>query len=177
MKKKYLLIALLFSVFAVNAQNDNSGDGQQNEIKLNLISPLAGSFELDYERNLNRKSSLGISVFKNYDDQENDNVNSISIYYRRYFGEKYASGFFVEGFGMLSSVNGKKIYDPNDNSKFTRGSDVIDFSPGLGFGNKWVTKSGFTFEANLGWGKLLFNANKTDHTAVARFGFHVGYRF
>lgn len=37
--------------------------------------------------------------------------------------------------------------------------------------------SGFIFEAKFGHGKLLFNADKTDHTSVAEFGIHVGHRF
>jgi hypothetical protein len=170
---------MLFSIFVVNAQNENSENGKKNEVKLNVLSPLTGAFEATYERNLNEKSSLGISLFTVFNNEKsNDDLNySISPYYRRYFGKKFASGFFAEGFGMLSSIDGKKNYDTNDNSIFTEGSDVIDFSLGLGLGSKWVTKSGFIFEVNAGWGKLLFNADKTDHTQVIRAGFNFGYRF
>lgn len=179
MKKKYLIIAMLFSFFVVNAQTDNSEKGKKNEVKLNVLLPLTGALEGTYERNLNKKSSLGVSVFTVFNnDKSNDDLNySVSPYYRRYFGKKFASGFFAEGFGMLSSIDGKKIYDTNDNSIFTEGSDVIDFSLGLGLGSKWVTKSGFIFEVNAGWGKLLFNADKTDHNQVVRFGLQLGYRF
>ena len=75
-----------------------------------------------FERILNEKSSLGIStlyVFNN--ENSNEDVNfMLSPYYRRYFGKKTASGFFVEGFGMLSSIDGKKIYDKEDDSTFTK---------------------------------------------------------
>ncbi|GAB1858769.1 hypothetical protein MHTCC0001_36100 [Flavobacteriaceae bacterium MHTCC 0001] len=179
MKKKYLIIVILFSIFTVNAQNRTSENEKRNELKLNALLPLTGAFEATYERILNDKSSLGISAFTvfNNDNSHEDLNYSISPYYRRYFGKKFASGFFAEGFGMLSSIDGKKIYDPNDNSIFTEGSDVIDFSLGIGLGGKWVTKSGFIFEVNAGWGKLLFNADKTDHDQVARFGLNFGYRF
>ncbi|MBK0371306.1 DUF3575 domain-containing protein [Flavobacterium agrisoli] len=179
MKKKYLITAMLFSLFAVNAQNDNSENTKKNELKLNVILPLTGALEGTYERNLNKNSSLGVSVFTVFNnDKSHDDLNySLSPYYRRYFGKKFASGFFAEGFGMLSSIDGKKIYDTNNNSILTEGSDVIDFSLGLGLGSKWVTKSGIIFEVNAGWGKLLFNADKTDHTQVIRVGFHLGYRF
>lgn len=178
MKNRYLITAMLFSIFAVNAQND-SENRKKNELKLSVLLPLTGAFEGTYERNLNENSSLGVSVFTVFNnDKSNDDLNySVSPYYRRYFGKKFASGFFAEGFGMLSSIDGKKIYDTNHNSIFTEGSDVIDFSLGLGLGIKWVTKSGFIFEVNAGWGKLLFNADKTDHTQVIRLGFHLGYRF
>ncbi|WP_306353187.1 DUF3575 domain-containing protein [Flavobacterium sp. '19STA2R22 D10 B1'] len=181
MKKNFLLLIILFAFHSVNAQNETDANPYQknNEIKLNALNPLFGSLEAGYERYLNHNSSLGISFFKVFDNTKNkkDLNYSITPYYRRYFGKKFASGFFAEGFGMLSSIDGKKIYDVNDNSKFTEGSDVIDLSLGLGLGNKWVTKSGFTFEVNLGWGKQLFNSDKTDHDQIVRFGVHVGYRF
>lgn len=179
MKKKYLIIVMIFSVFAINAQNDKSENGKKNEVKLNVLLPLTGAFEATYERILNKKSSLGVSAFTVFNNKNlNDDLNySISPYYRRYFGKKFASGFFAEGFGMLSSIDGKKIYDINDNSIFVEGPDVIDFSLGIGLGSKWVTKKGLIFEVNAGWGKLLFNADKTDHDQVVRFGFHLGYRF
>ena len=110
MKKKYLIIAMLFSFFAVNAQNDIPQNEKQNEVKVNVFSPLAGTFEATYERNLNNKSSLGITglfVFNNKNSNEGTNY-MVTQYYRRYLGKKYASGFFVEGFGMLSSIDGKK---------------------------------------------------------------------
>ena len=110
MKKKYLIIALLFSFFAVNAQNSISQNENKNEVKFNVLSPLAGTFEATYERNLNNKSSLGITglfVFNNKNSNEGTNY-MVTQYYRRYLGKKYASGFFVEGFGMLSSIDGKK---------------------------------------------------------------------
>lgn len=179
MKKNFLVIVMLFSIFVANAQNDNSENEKKNELKLNVLLPLTGAIEGTYERNLNEKSSFGVSVFTVFNnDKSNDDLNYyVSPYYRRYFGKKFASGFFAEGFGMLSSIDGKKIYDINDNSKFTEGADVIDLSLGIGLGNKWVTKSGFIFEVNVGWGKLLFNADKTDHDQVVRFGFHIGHRF
>ncbi|MEP6804698.1 MAG: DUF3575 domain-containing protein [Flavobacterium sp.] len=178
MKKKHLIIAMLFSIFAVNAQNDNSEIEKKNEIKLNVLALVTGGLEGTYERNLNKKNSLGVSLMAVFNDHSANDLNySLSPYYRRYFGKKIASGFFLEGFGMLTNIDGKKVYDPIDNSKFTEGSDVFDLSLGLGLGSKWVTKSGFIFEANLGMGKLLFNADKTDHDHVARFGLHVGYRF
>lgn len=179
MKKKYLIIAMLFSFFAVNSQNGNSQNYKKNEVKFNVLLPLEGTFEATYERNLNNKSSIGVTglyVFNNKNSNEDTNYMIIQ-YYRRYFGKKYASGFFAEGFGMLSSIDGKKIYDTNDNLTFTKGADVIDYSIGVGLGSKWVTRGGLIFEINAGYGKLLFNADKTDHTIVVRFGLQLGYRF
>lgn len=179
MKNFFLLGITLFAFISVRAQNDLAENPKRNEFKLNATAPLFGTFEATYERRLTNKSALGISglyVFNT--DKSNEDMNyMLSPYYRRYFGKKQASGFFVEGFGAVSSIDGKKVYDTPDRTTFTKGDDVIDFSLGLGIGSKWATKSGFIFEVNAGMGKLLFNSGKTDHTHIARFGFHVGYTF
>jgi hypothetical protein len=180
MNKNYLIIVLLFSFFVVKAQNDTSKNEKRNELKLNVLLPLAGAFEVTYERILNNKSSLGISFLTPFDSgniesTEDDENYYISPYYRMYFGKKYASGFFAESFGMLTSIDGKKTFDIEGN--LSQGSAVSDFAVGLGLGGKWVTKNGFIFEVNAGYGKLLFNADKTDHDIVAKFGFQLGYRF
>jgi len=163
----------------VNAQNETDANPYQknNEIKLNLITPLSGAVEVGFERYLNKKSSVGISALFVYDHtKENDMNYFVSPYYRYYFGKKYASGFFVEGFGMFTSIDGKKVYAA-DNVTFTEGKDVYDLALGAGFGWKVVTRKGFVFEANVGYGRLIFNADKTDHNQVLKLGLSMGYRF
>ncbi|WP_426482680.1 DUF3575 domain-containing protein [Chryseobacterium sp. R2ACT005] len=179
MKKPFLLVILLFAFNSVNAQNGPDANPYQknNEIKLNLISPLSGAVEAGFERYLSKNSSLGISVFKVYDNTREKDMNYyISPYYRYYLGKKYASGFFVEGFGMFTSIDGKKIY-ASDNLTFTEGKDVYDLALGAGLGWKLVTKKGLVFEANTAYGRLVFNADKTDHNQVLKLGLSIGYRF
>ncbi len=179
MKKTFLLLIILFAFYSVRAQNETDANPYQknNEIKINLIAPLLGAVEAGYERHLNRHSSLGISAFFVYDDTKNEDMNYyVSPYYRYYFGKKYASGFFAEGFGMFTSTDGKKIYSA-DRLTFTENKEVSDVALGAGLGYKLVTKKGLVFEANAGYGKLLFNADKTDHDVVAKFGLNIGYRF
>ncbi|MFP3594418.1 DUF3575 domain-containing protein [Chryseobacterium sp. SIMBA_038] len=179
MKKTFLLVIILFAFYSVKAQNETDANPYQknNEIRLNLIAPLSGAVEVNFERHLNKNSSLGISAFFVYDDKKEEDMNYfISPYYRYYFGKKYASGFFVEGFGAFTSIDGKKIYAA-DNLTFTENKDVYDVALGAGLGYKLVTKKGFVFEANAGYGKLLFNADKTDHDVVAKYGLSIGYRF
>lgn len=179
MKKNFLLLIILFVFCSVNAQNETDANPYQknNEIKLNLISPLSGAVEAGFERHLNKNSSLGISAFFVYDDTKDKDMNYyISPYYRYYFGKKYASGFFVEGFGMFTSIDGKKIYSA-DQLTFTENKDVYDAALGAGLGYKLVTKKGLVFEANAGYGRLVFNADKTDHNQVLKLGLSIGYRF
>jgi len=70
----------------------------------------------------------------------------------------------------------KKIYAA-DNVTFAESKHVYDLALGGGFGWKLVTKKGFVFEANTAYGKLVFNADKTDHTQVIKLGLSIGYRF
>lgn len=170
---------MLFAFYSVRAQNETDANPYQknNEIRLNVIAPLSGAVEVNFERHLNKNSSLGIAAFFVYDHTKDEDTNYyISPYYRYYFGKKYASGFFVEGFGAFTSIDGKKIYSA-DNLTFTENKDVYDVALGAGLGYKLVTKKGFVFEANAGYGKLLFNADKTDHGVMAKYGLSVGYRF
>jgi len=179
MKKNFLLFIILFAFCSVNAQNETDANPYQknNVIKLNLITPLSGAVEVGFERYLNKKSSVGISALFVYDHtKENDMNYFVSPYYRYYFGKKYTSGFFVEGFGMFTSIDGKKVYAA-DNVTFTEGKDVYDLALGAGFGWKVVTQKGFVFEANVGYGRLVFNADKTDHNQVLKLGLSIGYRF
>ena len=180
MKKNFLLAMILFAFYSVNAQNTKTNEDpseRKNEIKLNLIAPLSGAVEAGFERYLNKNSSLGISAFMVYDNTKEDDLNYfISPYYRYYFGKKYASGFFAEGFGMFTSIDGKKIYAA-DNIAFTEGKNVYDLALGAGLGWKLVTKKGIVFEANAAYGRLVFNADKTDHNQVIKLGLSMGYRF
>ncbi|AZA99355.1 DUF3575 domain-containing protein [Chryseobacterium joostei] len=180
MKKNFLLAMILFAFYSVNAQNTKTNEDpseRKNEIKLNLITPLSGAVEAGFERYLNKNSSLGISAFMVYDNTKEDDLNYfISPYYRYYFGKKYASGFFAEGFGMFTSIDGKKIYAA-DNIAFTESKNVYDLALGAGLGWKLVTKKGIVFEANAAYGRLVFNADKTDHDQVIKLGLSMGYRF
>ena len=180
MKKNYLLLIILLAFYSANAQNETESNPfeKKNDITINAIAAFNKTLNVSYERHLNNRSSLGIYYFHVLTtDTSNDMNYSISPYYRRYFGKKYASGWFVEGFGMLASTDGKKIYTSEDHSIYAENADVINFALGAGGGWKWVSKSGFLFEANIGYGGILINADKTDHTIVAKFGLSAGYRF
>ena len=183
MKKLLLIFAILISNLAANAQNQKdtliNPYENKNEVKLNLPLLAFGMFETSYERHLNENNSLGITLHTLFDHENPDqDLNYyISPYYRRYFGKKYGSGFFAEGFSILSSIDGKKITDIEGNLTDKKGPEVFDLSLGLGLGSKWVTKSGFVFEVHAGLGKQLFNYEKTDHDQIVKFGINFGYRF
>ncbi len=182
MRKPFLFLVMLFTFFTVKSQNQNDtirySNEKKNEVKLNLLFTSLGLFETTYERSLNKKSSIGITglyVFSKKNDEDTNFL--ISPFYRRYFGERYASGFFIEGFGTFGSTDGKQLTDINGNITLNEGSDVLDLSLGLSIGGKWITKSGIVFEVLVGMGANLFNSDKTDHDVINRRAISIGYRF
>ncbi|MEM6517535.1 MAG: DUF3575 domain-containing protein, partial [Bacteroidota bacterium] len=173
---------LLFA-FQLTAQ-ENSSDTvkvKSNELKINGLYLVLGAFDITYERLLNEETGAGIDIFIPFDDEVNDDINFyLSPYYRFYFGKKHAAGFFVEGFGLLSSNNIERInpltgFDPSiDNSIIEE--TTTDFALGIGIGGKWITDSGFVGELDLGIGRNLTN-NEFNEDLIGKVSIVVGYRF
>jgi hypothetical protein len=179
MKKLVVASTLVFFIsLSVNAQDDDKQiDVKRNEVKLNALYMVLGAFEGTYECILNEESGVGVSLFLPIDKDINDDIKYyISPYYRLYFGKKYAAGFFLEGFGMLSSVERTQLEFDDFGSLVNDSKNVTDFALGIGFGGKWITKSGFIGELNLGFGRNLFNNDFGDEF-VGKVGITVGYRF
>ena len=184
MKHLCLSILMLLSVLSINAQDKNDTDANHNfnEIKVNALYLVLGAFEGIYERTLNEESAVGASLFIPFDDELiNDEINFyFSPYYRLYFGKRYAAGFFIEGFGLLSSYDVTTIdFSPLafDGAPIVREENLTDFALGIGIGGKWVTNNGFIGELNLGIGRNLFNADEFIDDVVAKIGITLGYRF
>lgn len=180
MKLKYLFLVVLFSISFGHAQeSENVNKESSSEIKLNALYLVLGAFEGTYEYLLNEESGLGISVFLPIDSEVNDDINYyISPYYRFYFGNKYAAGFFLEGFGLLNSVNESTYYYTGGIDPSIEKEKVTDFALGIGLGGKWITKRGLLGEISLGIGRNLFNSSDIeDSEFVGKVGITIGYRF
>ncbi len=174
--KKQLIILLTACLFSANLFSqepiENNTQTNFNEFKLNALYLVIGAFEVTYETTLNEESAIGISVFLPIDKEVSDDIKfNISPYYRFYFGDKYAAGFFVEGFGMLNSTN-RNIDFFEDEEDFR-----TDFALGFAVGGKWVTKRGFSIELFGGIGRNLFNNEGTDYELIGKGGVNLGYRF
>ena len=183
MKKSILFVfALLSSVslFAQDVDSDADYKADANEIKLNALYGVLGALDLTYERLLNEESGAGIEVFIPLDDDINDDINYyVSPYYRLYFGDKYAAGFFLEGFGLLSSENETYFDFSNefDPSPTIRRDKVTNFALGIGVGGKWITNSGFVGELGFGVGRNIINNYEDGGDFVGKLQITVGYRF
>ncbi len=170
MKKVCLLVVLLFSFLSIKSQELNSAITDRNEIKLNTLSLILGRFSVSYEYLLNKKSSIGSSIIYSF-----DNDFYISPYYRFFFGKEYASGFFLEGFGMFSSIE-EAFFNQTNLTNDTK--NVNNFGLGAGLGSKWFSNNGIIAEINLGLGLNLFDTSNRYHSEViGKAGITFGYRF
>lgn len=173
--KKLVLIVSLFCAVSTFAQtaDEMKQAPPKHEVKGNALFLVFGIFEAGYERLLNEESGIGIvgtvplrsDVDLNY---------AIEGYYRYYFGEKYAAGFFAEGFAMLN--NSRDEYTiPFSWAVQTK--TYTDLAMGIGIGGKWVSKRGVLLELNVGFGRQLFHGSERSTEFIGKGGITVGYRF
>ena len=169
-----LLVACFNSFSQEKLKEVRESSENFNEFKLNGFFLILGAFEVSYERTLSDESAIGVSLFLPFDNDVSDEIKyTISPYYRFYFGEKYAAGFFVEGFAMLNSTNRNiDFFFEEDEDDFR-----TDLALGFSVGGKWVTKKGFSIELFGGIGRNLFNNDGADYEIIGRGGVNLGYRF
>jgi len=177
--KKIILLLCLTSFSFGYSQDKGTTDFPKNEIKGNVFLLFPGAFGVAYERLINEESGAGVSLFARLSDDTFDTKFSISPYYRFYFGEKPAAGFFAEGFGDLNFYHQSPSSGGFTGSQYTGPEkEVTDFALGIGLGGKWITKKGLIFEINSGIGRNLFNSGDgSEHIIVVRGGLSIGYRF
>jgi hypothetical protein len=168
MKKTILFIVLCITTLSM-AQETISEPPQykdkKNEIKINALYLIEfGWINLDYERFINKESSFGVSSILNATSYTFLINKSLTPYYRRYFSEKFARGFFWEGFGMLYSSKAFCI----DCESYSGTA----FALGISAGGKFVSKGGVTTEVFFGIGRNLTNSKLL--WAVVRVGISIG---
>ncbi|MFT6959809.1 MAG: hypothetical protein ACJA17_000905 [Polaribacter sp.] len=197
MLKITLFLFLIFLSLQLTGQDiENSKESRypqdvekKYELKLNAFSLVTfAAIDLSYERLINENSSYGVSVFFNFSDYADDDIAfpkkfSITPYYRWFFYEnKYAQGFFIEGFGMLNTY--QDFYDSYDyNNNYNKVETQTSFALGISVGGKFVIKEGFTAEVLGGVGRNLIKGESDDdynyfqNNIIGRFGISLGYRF
>ena len=177
MKKTVIILCL--TCFSIGfSQDKNTTTYPQYEWKGNALLLLGGALDISYEKYISDDSGYGISAFIAY-DKDLDRKFSLTPYYRIYFGQKKAAGFFIEGFGMINNYRTTAYTFESMNFIALRQATVTDLALGFGLGGKWVTKKGILFEINTGVGRNLLykedNVNRMEF--VGRGGIGIGYRF
>ena len=162
MKKLITTLAVICSSLAFS-QSEN------NEFKVNILYTAIGMPELSYERLISDNSSLGASVAFSLDKKEDmDWRFSFTPYYRMFFGQKKAAGFFIEANSIV--VNYVDTYNGSTNTYETK----TGFGLGAAAGAKFLTKNNLIGEVYGGVGRV-FGDNSLG--AYPRFGITLGKRF
>ena len=159
MKKLALIIFCCYSTFAIAQEESIPQDtDKKNEITLNALTLIAsGWIDVSYEYLINKEAS------------------------RVYFSNKYARGFFIEGFGMLHRY--KDLFYDYDYEGYINNNtekNITEFSLGVSVGGKWVTKSGFVAEIFGGIGRNILNNSEDSYDPIkvaGRVGVSIGKRF
>ncbi|MBZ9631759.1 hypothetical protein LB465_13295 [Salegentibacter sp. LM13S] len=191
MKKLSLLFLVFISsvTFAQDSQNNQTTapdkrDITQNELSIGALNLVAfGALDLTYERIIDQNSSWAVEAFIKALDRDNENIDdafykdfSLTGKYKYFFGDRYARGFYVHGFGMLSSGE----YDDNwvvdsEGYGYYEYEDYTDFALGFGVGGKFVSSGGFFLDLGAGIGRNLFSEKSP--TIVGQFNVNLGFRF
>jgi len=196
MKKNLLLLLLtLFSLQFTAQEKEGTKESKypqdvdkKYEFKINAFSLIAfAAIDISYERLIDKNSSYGVAVFYNFSDYADSDIAfpkkfSITPYYRWFFSEnKYARGFFIEGFGMLNTYQDNYSFDFNSN--YGKIETQTSFALGISVGGKFVITEGFTAEVLAGVGRNLIKGESHEsyqdfqNEVIGRFGISLGYRF
>ena len=183
MKKPLLVLSLIFGIFAANAQ-ETSETQRKNDILadpiLLIAVPLAN---VSYERLISENKGIGVNAMVVL-DREDDRFTQFSAFYRMYFGKKYASGFFLEGFiPVTTESNDIYEYHYDDINGYyyettVKKGNFTTVGVGFGVGGKWVLKNNLVLEASGGIARRFGNRNNDyigEVTGKIMGG--VGYRF
>lgn len=187
--KVFALAVLTLGAFSAHAQQTND---EKNELKLNAFNLIIfKTLDVSYEHIFNENSTAGLSVLANLQSEPNwlsdigempfyNEQLAITPYYRHFFMNRYAKGFFLEAFGML---NNQKRYDRNyfysDGTEETRYlGRSTNFAIGIAVGGKVVSRKNFVFEFFGGVGRNVIQSDPNVASEfVPRGGINLGYRF
>lgn len=163
-------------------QDNDQQELDRDELKINVFNLIAFEFaDFSYERLINEEASFGLGLlFKVGGVDDSDDFYrtfSLTPYYRRYFSKGYASGFFIEGFGMLNSGE-EEIFDFDEQAGelVLSGDNYTDFALGISVGGKFISSRGFIAEIYAGIGRNFFNTDISPEI-VSRGGISLGFRF
>lgn len=173
------IILTLFIIGCFNVAFTQTAEEPSNFRKNDiLVDPfwLIGGLALNasYERIISEDSGVGANVILGIGDNLED-FTQISPYYRAYFGSKYASGFFIEGF-LPITVRTEYEWNTNGNQS-ERGVDYTTAGLGFGLGGKWIAKKKIVFELNLGIGRKFIGNRGASEPVTGKGMIGVGFAF
>ena len=186
---KKLMLLLLLTSFLINGQENPISLGK-NEFRIDVLSIItSGKIGVSYERFLQKDFSLGVTAnFFNSKNTEDDfdagfrnNLPSYEVnpYVRYALSKSKSRYYFAELFASANGGEFKEVVRLTDNNigyYTTQKTKYSDFALGGSLGYKMYFKQKIALEFLVGFGKNLFNTDKSPDV-VSRVGLNLGYRF
>ncbi len=184
----FTLMLAAGTLFTAQAQQTNE---EKNEVKLNAFNLIIfKALDVSYEHILNPNSTVGVSVLGNLQKEpgwmsglaEMPYYNerfAVTPYYRHFFMNRYAKGFFLEAFGMLNSQKFfEEVYSDVGDPSYVDAGTSTNFALGIAVGGKIVSRKNFVFEFFGGVGRNVVQSDPdVGSEFVPRVGINLGYRF
>lgn len=179
---------LIISIIGIAQQNENPTNQKMleksrllnqlgdNEIRLNIAYAIAGIPEINYERFLADNMGLGIACGYSFEKVENMRLRYEAMPYARlYFGEKKASGFFIEAnMGIIGQQTTEINYGVDGMTVIDSARKSLNIGFGAAAGAKFLARNGFIGEIYFGMGRLFGDGITF---AYPRLGICLGKRY
>ena len=184
MKKILLGLSVILGIFSTQAQ-EKSEKQRKNDILADPILLIAVPMaNVSYERILSQDIGVGVNAMIVLNNNDVDDFKQVSPYFRYYLGNKYASGFFFEGFIPVTWQKDyvyNNYHDSPTNTYYygySTEKTVTTVGVGFGVGGKWVIKDRLVIEASGGIARRFGDFDKYDVGPVTgKIMGGVGYRF
>ena len=141
----FTLLVIITQAFSQVAPEDIP-NFRKNDIVIDPFWLIGGlAMNVSYERIITEDAGLGANAIFGFGNSL-EGFTQVSPYYRAYFGSKYASGFYIEGFLPITVAKDYEWIDSGREieKKYSTGG------LGFGLGGKWIAKKKFVFELNVG---------------------------
>ena len=176
-----IFIFFLFGILPTQAQETVANPERKNDVTLSPIELIeVPILNISYDRLVSENFGVGVNgLFYFGKNSDSDRFTQLSPFFRSYFGKKYASGFFVEGFIPVTMTRENyRIYD-DSNMNYTLGYESsTTVGLGFGLGVKLISRKNILFESSFGIAKRFGEAkNYFSFNATGKWMVGIGYRF
>jgi hypothetical protein len=149
--RNYFISLFALALFSLSfVSKTQAQDDPQNIIKINILSPIASTASLFYERGLNETSSLQLGLFYTGASVEDTKIRGFGITpeFRYYLSEKgNMQGFFVAPF--LRYQNFQLTDEASNTNNEENKATFNSIGGGLLIGGQWIFKKRISLDL---WG-------------------------
>jgi len=185
--EKNILIILLLIIQTISSQEETKNlpkrDTQKNDLSINVhYYAFIDGININYDRVIKNNLTIGISLFKAYNNQDALDNSDIALTtatnffaipnIKYYLGKRFARRFYVQAFSMISSG---KVFNFNSNTSLSQETNFTEVALGVGIGDKRILKNGIFIDFGVGFAYNLLSKNTPE--SFLHPNLSIGYRF